>query len=94
MNLSWWGRLALALLPVSAPSAVVISEIMARNDTILTDEDGHYSDWIELYNHGSAPVNLGGWHLTDNAANPTNWTFPAVTLDPHGILLVFAHGGR
>ena len=28
----------------------VISEFMADNDTVLADEDGDFSDWIEIHN--------------------------------------------
>ena len=71
---------------------VVISEFMASNGRTLADEDGDYSDWIELYNGGAAAVNLDGWFLTDNANNLTKWRFPAVSLEPRGFLVVFASG--
>jgi hypothetical protein len=35
---------------------------------------------------------LAGYHLTDNAAHLDKWTFPAVTLDSDGYLIVFASG--
>jgi hypothetical protein len=69
---------------------VVISEFMAINGTTVADEDGDFSDWIELHNTAAAPVDLGGWYLTDNANNPTKWRFPSVTLPADGYLLVFA----
>src|SRR5215212_7514139 len=34
----------------SAGSAVVITEFMAANSTTLADEDGEFSDWIEIHN--------------------------------------------
>ena len=46
-------------LATAAPS-VVISEFMAINNTTLADEDGDYSDWIELYNSSANTVNLDG----------------------------------
>ena len=33
--------------------ALVINEIMASNVTTLKDDDGDYSDWIEIYNTSS-----------------------------------------
>ena len=69
---------------------VVISEFLAENNHGLTDEDGDASDWIELYNDGVASVDLAGWRLTDEAANPTKWTFPTTTLDSRSYLVVFA----
>src|ERR1019366_9210827 len=54
-------------------SSVVISEFMASNNSTLADEDGEYSDWIELYNSSTNTVNLGGWYVTDRATNLTHW---------------------
>jgi len=83
---------ALGVLPV-APAAPVITEIVADNDGSLRDEDGETPDWIELYNPDAQAVDLGGWHLTDNAGNPSKWTFPAgVTLAPGQFLVVWASG--
>ena len=72
------------------PGAVLISEIMAANRSTLRDEDGECSDWIELYNTTSHDISLKGWHLTDQADNPTLWTFPEVSIPGHGYLVVFA----
>jgi len=72
------------------PGAVIMSEIMAANRSTLKDEDGEYSDWIELYNTTAHAVSLKGWHLTDQADRPTLWTFPDVSIPAHGQLLVFA----
>jgi hypothetical protein len=74
----------------SAASSVVISEFMASNNSTLADEDGEYSDWIELYNSSTNTVNLGGWYLADKATNLTHWEFPATNLGPSRFLVVFA----
>jgi hypothetical protein len=69
----------------------VITEFMASNATTIADEDGSYEDWVELHNPTAAPINIGGWHLTDSASNKTKWTFPAgVTVPANGYLLVWA----
>ena len=62
------------------------------NDRTLADADGDFSDWIEVRNPTTAPVSLDGWHLTDSAAQLEKWTFPAVTLEAGGNLVVFASG--
>ncbi len=82
---------ALTALSVSRADPV-ISEFMASNKTTLADDDGDHSDWVEIYNPDAAPVNLAGWHLTDNAKKKTKWTFPAVTLPAKSYLVVFASG--
>lgn len=69
---------------------VVISEFLASNQSKLADENGDYSDWIELHNTNSSPVNLDGWFLTDNAANLTKWRLPATNIAAQGYLVVFA----
>ncbi|MEZ6116376.1 MAG: CotH kinase family protein [Pirellulaceae bacterium] len=71
---------------------VYITELMARNETTLRDGFGEFSDWIELFNAGGEPVDLAGWHLTDNPDEPTKWTFPQQELAPQEYLIVFASG--
>ncbi len=83
--------LALSLVARPVPAQVVISELMACGST-LKDEDGTTPDWIEIWNTNAAPVNLGGWHLTDRPANLTKWTFPATNLASGQFLVVFASG--
>lgn len=68
----------------------VISEFMAANTSTLADEDGAFSDWIELYNPDPTAVDLNGWYLSDAESNRTKWRLPAVTLPPGGYLVVFA----
>ncbi len=71
----------------------VISEFMASNNFSLNDGYGSSEDWIELSNRGDAPVNLTGYHLTDDPLNPTKWTFTQQTfLQPGDHLVVFASG--
>lgn len=77
-------------LSVSASADPIISEVLASNKAGLTDDDGEFSDWIEIFNPDDAPVNLGGWSLTDNVKNRTKWKFPAVSVAAQGYLVVFA----
>ncbi|MFN0128603.1 MAG: lamin tail domain-containing protein [Verrucomicrobiales bacterium] len=69
---------------------VMITEFMASNESTHYDGDGNASDWIELHNFGTVPVNLNGWHLTDRANAPTQWRFPEVALPAGGYLVVYA----
>ena len=75
-----------------AQEVLFITEFMAVNSGTLLDQDGAASDWLEIYNAGSNTVNLAGWHLTDDAANLVQWTFPATNLPAGGFLIVFASG--
>ena len=69
---------------------VRINEFMADNAETLADQDGDDSDWAELLNATAAPVDLLGWGLSDDPADPFKWTFPSVTLQPGEYLVVFA----
>lgn len=69
---------------------VVITEFMADNRRTLRDEDGDSTDWIELFNTGTGPVELGGWFLTDTRTNLTKWAFPATSLSGRTYRVVFA----
>jgi len=67
-----------------------INEFMSWNDSYLMDEDGDYSDWIEIYNSGSEPLNLFGCGLSDDTAYLNKWMFPNYVLEPDHYLIVFA----
>ncbi len=86
--------LLLALLAAASPlsAQVVISEFMAANTRTLADDDGEFSDWIELHHTGTNALNLAGWFLTDTAAQPTKWRFPDATLAAGEFVVVFASG--
>lgn len=71
---------------------VVINEILADNQGGLKDEEGDPEDWIELWNQGTTPVNLGGWALSDGNDPENEWVLPPVELPANGFLLVWASG--
>ena len=86
-----------AVLAAVAPCAAepIITEFLAANDSIAVPGASPllFADWIEIHNSDTTTVDLGGWHLTDNANNPTKWAFPAGTsLAPGAYLVVFADG--
>ena len=80
--------------PVEEPytTAVVLSELQASNKATLPDADGDFSDWIELCNPSSAPEDIGGCWLSDDADVLCKWQLPALTLDSEEHLLVFCSG--
>ena len=89
-NLQW------TLLSTITPAApivrgqVLISEFMANNGKTLADEDGAFSDWVEIWNSTNATINLGNYYLTDDVTIPNKWAFPAWTLGPNQYAVVFA----
>ncbi len=84
--------LIVAIAAITGPllSAPVINEFMASNTTVLADDNGAFSDWIEIHNPDSTAIDLNGWYLTDTATNKTKWKFPAVVLPAGSYLIVFA----
>ena len=77
-------------VPPSTPT-VKLNEILAQNSTTLTN-GGATPDLIELHNYGSAPVDLTGMGLTDNASKPYKFKFPTGTppLNPGQYLVLYA----
>ncbi len=71
-------------------AAPVISEFMADNESTIRDEDGDFSDWIEIHNPTAEALPLNQWCLTDSATNPTKWRFPDMELAPGEFLVVWA----
>ncbi len=76
--------------PAAASDSLIITEFLASNSNGLQDEDGDFSDWVEIFNAGTNAVNMDGWFLTDSPGNLTRWRFPAVNLSPNSFLIVFA----
>jgi hypothetical protein len=65
------------------PGAVVINELLAHQDQVS-------GDWVELHNTSLVPVNLGGWYLSDSAAQPTKYRIANGTVINPGAYLVFS----
>ena len=109
LRLARAAALALSVCSFAAPSglaAVRINEFMADNPGRPVDPDARLDmdsrspGWIELFNDGPAAVNLSGWALSDDPANPGKWVFaapvaPATTptsIPANGYRIVFAGG--
>jgi len=66
-----------------APGSIVINELLAHSDN-------ENPDWIEFYNTTSQDISLGGWYLTDDAANPTKYRIPDNTsIRAHDYLVLY-----
>ncbi len=73
--------------------ALIINELVPSNRTTLMDEDGEFSDWIELYNTTGRAIDLSNYALSDNPEKRVKWRFPQGTvIEPRGYYLVFASG--
>jgi hypothetical protein len=75
---------------------VVINEFLASNSgDKYNDPQGQPADWIELYNSGAAPIDIGGMYLTDDLDTPTKWQIPTgkasqTTIASHEYLMIWA----
>ena len=68
---------------VGQAPTVVINEVLAHSDAPLEDA-------IELHNLGQAPVDLGGWFISDSAGNLRKYRIPdGTTIAPGGYLVFY-----
>jgi hypothetical protein len=67
-----------------------INEFMADNDNIISDPQGDYDDWIEIYNPIDADIDLEDFFLTDDLADTEQWAFPDTFIEAGGFLLIWA----
>ncbi len=87
--------LLLLLIPIISFSQLSINEILADNEDGLQDESGDHEDWIEIYNGTNASINLAGYYLSDDPAEPLLWQIPIssgieTTVAAGGFLILFA----
>lgn len=64
---------------------VVINEACSSNFTVICDENGNYSDYVELYNPLSEPVCLTGWYLSDDNKEPCKHALDGITVPGGGM---------
>ncbi|MBN2214333.1 MAG: lamin tail domain-containing protein [Bacteroidales bacterium] len=83
---------SLPVMVIAQSETLRINEFMALNQTTLTDEDGEYSDWIEIYNPTTEAINLFGWSVTDDKSLPKKWVFPDITINQDEYMVLFASG--
>ena len=83
------GHVAAANGGVSAAyQGLRISEMMPSNRTAVPDENGSYSDWVEVWNSSDAPINLKDVGLSDRS-DSIRFLFPDMTLQPDQRVVVF-----
>ena len=71
---------------------LVINELMSANVSTISDKDGDYPDWIEIYNASTNRINLNNFGLSDDESEPFRWIFPDITIAPNNFLLIYASG--
>lgn len=83
-------RAANEFFTINMTGSLVINEFMADNESTVTDQDGDYEDWVELYNNSAEAVNLNGYYLSDNLAVPDKWMFADTILEAGAFLIIWA----
>jgi hypothetical protein len=78
------------LKPSSAVWDVSINEVMARNESFLTDANGNYYDWIELKNNTDQDINLKGYSLSKGSEQEAKFVFSDYVLPANGFAVLFA----
>lgn len=75
-----------------AAEHVVINEVCSNNFSVICDENGNYSDYVELYNPAFVPVSMTGFSLSDNADELQKCSLESVIIPAKGYLLVWLDG--
>jgi hypothetical protein len=77
----------------AVPGDISVNEFLASNSASEQDESGAYPDWIEFYNNSDAAINLEGYYLSDDYADPMKFIIPAgFSIPAKGFIIVWADG--
>ena len=70
-------------------TGIVISEIMADNESAYIDGNGNYPDFVELYNSSGQTVDISGWGLSDDLNRLHRYVVPDGTqIAPGGYYVI------
>lgn len=77
--------------------SIFINEFMASNNATIADENGEFDDWVEIYNAGNTPFDIGGKFVTDDLSEPDQWQIPTnnpnlTTIPAGGYLILWFDG--
>ena len=76
---------------ILVPNEHYINEVMSRNTSSIQDNEGNYSDWIELHNPTNNVWNTADYFLTDNYEYLNKWPLPGFSLLPGNFRLFWAN---
>ncbi|TAH42231.1 MAG: T9SS type A sorting domain-containing protein [Bacteroidetes bacterium] len=88
------GVLLMPFLIETAYSQLLINEICPANITVIQNSTGNYFDYIELYNAGTAPLNISGFALNDEPIVESESILPDYVLAAGSRLLIYASGSN
>lgn len=88
LQLLWCLAAIVTVIPVR--SQIIINELMQSNIDCLMDDFNEFPDsWVELYNSGSANVNLNTYRLGVTSNVSEAWTIPSYTLKPGEYAIIY-----
>jgi hypothetical protein len=72
----------------------VINEVCPANGDIVHDlQYFNFSGWVEIFNKGTASLNIGGYYLSDNSGETKKWRIPTgTTIGAKQHLLIWCDG--
>lgn len=73
-------------------SDLIISEVMASNNTYLRQADSECYDWVELKNVSDSPIDLSKYALSNDPGELDKYPLPAVTLEPGEMTVIICSG--
>ncbi|OGU59661.1 MAG: hypothetical protein A2X64_04445 [Ignavibacteria bacterium GWF2_33_9] len=83
-------------VPLAVKSQVKINEFSSSNTSIINDPDyNETADWLELYNGSKSDINLYGYYITDDFANPSKWQINIdANIPSNGYIIIWMDGNN
>ena len=75
--------------PVDKSTRLCINEVMLKNLTCVTDNEGYYLGWVELYNGTSESINLDGFGISDDHNDLYKFIIRDIVIAPGSYQLFF-----
>lgn len=76
----------------SAGDDIVINEVCSNNFSLIADDNGNYSDYVELYNPAPVPVSLTGFSLSDGKNELNKCPLDSMMIPAKGHVLIWVDG--
>lgn len=76
----------------AAGEHVVINEVCSSNFSVICDENGEYSDYVELYNPTEEEALLEGVYLSDDIKDPQKCDLNGIAVPAKGYALIWLDG--
>jgi len=68
---------------------LLLNEICLHNDTVIYNEIGNYTDYVEIYNNSSETVNLSNYYLSDKKEQYNLYRLPDMQIEPYSYAVVY-----